>query len=55
MLRSELVVEEEMNCPKCKVKLSFTDDPIYGKVYVCETCGILVIELNTYADKDLMI
>ena len=44
-----------MICPKCKAELPITDDPIYGRVYVCETCGILVIELNTYADKDLMI
>lgn len=36
----------QMSCPKCKVELSITDDPIYGKVYVCEACGILVIELN---------
>ena len=38
-----------MNCPKCKVELSITDDNAYGKVYVCEICGIIVIELNIHA------
>lgn len=36
-----------MSCPRCKIELSPTDDPFYGKVYVCETCGIIVIELNS--------
>jgi len=44
----------QMICPKCKVELSITDDKAYGKVYVCETCGILVIKLNARADKDVM-
>ena len=37
-----------MSCPRCKIELSPTDDPFYGKVYVCEACGILVIELNAH-------
>jgi len=51
MIEQIQVSSLQMSCPKCKVELSITDDPFYGKVYVCDACGILVIELNSIANN----
>lgn len=48
MTVTEQVQEDSlrMSCPRCKIELPPTDDPFYGKVYVCDACGIIIIELK---------
>jgi len=37
-----------MKCPKCGRKLKFQAKALYGEVYICEKCRILVIDLIGY-------
>ncbi len=36
-----------MKCPVCGDELEITDDPKYGNIYVCEKCGIIIINVRS--------
>lgn len=31
-----------MNCPKCQDEITYVYDSIYGKLYVCSKCRLIV-------------
>lgn len=35
-----------MKCPKCGDELPLRDDTGYGYVYVCQYCGIIVLDIK---------
>ena len=36
----------KMNCPRCHENLEATDDG-YAYIYVCEKCGIIIIDTKS--------